>query len=874
MLCASANTLPGHTFEYENVEIPVTPEFLDAVTARDVKEDPNAPKLYYPAPKASKTATNHVRRQPQGALSGKVIYVGAGHGWTYNSGDVASSLDWFTQRPNTNGVVEDLGNNDQMTIFCNYLWNAGATVVPTRPVDFQENEIVLDQDDENSAPASRVEYAGVWSASSTPGYAKAPDNANDTYRFVTSLVTEPAAPTATARYIPNIPEAGYYPVYTWILDSNNRVNQQYIIQHGGGMTSLRVNHRNVGKGWVWLGTYYFEEGDSGYAEITNVVEAGESGGAIIADAIRFGNGMGDLEFGEGVSGYARHNEQSRYWSQISQHPSSVWDASGSHSSDNVSTPPRMAAYMNNEANNPFSGALYMGFHSNAFDGTARGATALDNSDNGSGGTPNQTLLATLVGRETNQDMDQLDSIEFPGFADWSTRSAVFDNGSIDYGEISDTSINDEMDATINEVAFHDNPDDANYLKDPIARKYMARATMQGMIRFFEQAHGESLTMPPDEPLNLRAVNQSGSTDVVLTWDEPIQRPSGEVETPGNIGGEAPTGYVIYTSANGQDFEFTAEVSGGSTTSYTITGLNENDTVFAVVSARNAGGDSFPTNVAGARVSSGTAQTLIVDGFDRNDRFLQPEENLTQSGRSNLGDVVRVRPRVTNDFSYVIPTGLAIANSTALNQFDSATNDAVLSSDITLSDYTAVIWFVGEESTVDETFSSAEQPLVESYVTNGGNLLVSGAEIGWDLGRSGFSSPSDQAFYGDVLFAQYVSDSSDTYSVSGVSGGIFDGLSFDFDDGSNGFYDAEFADVINPANGAQGVLRYDGVSTGFAGIYFPGDSSTGAVVHLAFPFETIIENGSKNVSNVIAQTIMNTVLTEFEAATSVDTWYLY
>src|SRR5438105_11251403 len=48
-------------------------------------------------------------RQPAGALSGKIIFTVGGHGFTAYTGG------WHTQRPETNEIVEDLGNQDQMT---------------------------------------------------------------------------------------------------------------------------------------------------------------------------------------------------------------------------------------------------------------------------------------------------------------------------------------------------------------------------------------------------------------------------------------------------------------------------------------------------------------------------------------------------------------------------------------------------------------------------------------------------------------------------------------------------------------------------------------------------------------------------------------
>jgi hypothetical protein len=51
---------------------------------------------------------------------------------------------------------EDYGNLDQLNYFVHYAYNAGATVVPFRPVGYQDIEIVLDNDD------AGVTFAGAW----------------------------------------------------------------------------------------------------------------------------------------------------------------------------------------------------------------------------------------------------------------------------------------------------------------------------------------------------------------------------------------------------------------------------------------------------------------------------------------------------------------------------------------------------------------------------------------------------------------------------------------------------------------------------------------------------------------------------------------
>ena len=52
-----------------------------------------------------------------------------------------------TQRSENFEIVEDLGNQDQMTFLVDYLFRAGATIVPLRPVGHQIHEVVLDNDD-------------------------------------------------------------------------------------------------------------------------------------------------------------------------------------------------------------------------------------------------------------------------------------------------------------------------------------------------------------------------------------------------------------------------------------------------------------------------------------------------------------------------------------------------------------------------------------------------------------------------------------------------------------------------------------------------------------------------------------------------------
>src|SRR5689334_22907053 len=215
-----------------------------------------------------------VGAQPHGGLSGKIVYTHGGHGITAEN---LKGGAWSFQRGPSNDMIEDLGNVDQMTFLVDYLFRAGATVVPLRPVGHQPHEVVLDN------AGDGVMFEGEWSnPTDAPVYfGKA---GSVPYRQAATSKTE----TAHARYTPNIPEAGFYPVYAWTSSGGDRATDQlYRIQHPGGDTEVTVNHRRVGNGLVYLGTYYFDHGDSGWVDISNRSNSPDS--IVVADMIRFGN---------------------------------------------------------------------------------------------------------------------------------------------------------------------------------------------------------------------------------------------------------------------------------------------------------------------------------------------------------------------------------------------------------------------------------------------------------------------------------------------------------------------------------------------------------------------------------------------------------
>lgn len=773
--------------------------------------------------------------QPAGALSGRIVYTSGGHGWTYHN-----SLDkWYTQRADNNEIIEDYGNLDQMNLFVAYCFNAGATVVAFRPIGYQTNEVVLD----NDSPS--VRFVGSWSNSTaTNNFFGSPGEVP--YRFAAIGPAE----TATAIYTPALPATGFYPVYTWASHGGNRTLQLYLINHTGGQAKVRVPHHKVGNGWIYLGTYYFEVGSNslrGSVVISNLEPTPSVGAVVVADAIRFGNGVGDVvpvSTGGGVptvSGYPREEECARYWIQRMLGvgaPTNIYDTGSDDGSDNVGAPPRMAREMNREAAGTMFERLFLSFHSNASGvtpPTARGCVGLYNNDSLFPGTstPNQFRLAQLIATELNDDMIALTNP--PLEAPWFSRSAgslTFARGDFAFGEINNSAISDEFDATIIEVGFHDNPDDGRLLRDPRVRNVMARASYQGMVRYMNEFDGVPLVFVSEPPTNVRALaNNSGG--IVVAWSPPA------------TGGGNATGYVVYRSTNGYGFGERVSVTGALANSITFTNLAPDLAWYFRVSATNAGGESMPSETVGCRHSSqDEARILIVNGFDRFERALAPRQIAGPGiGGPNGGTATfdRLLPRLMNSFDYVVQHGQAVTRCGV--PFDSCQNEAILTGQVALSNYPAVLWALGEESTVDETFSNAEQNRVTAFLNGGGRLFLSGSEIAWDLGRASGPTAADRSFLQNQLHASLGGDTNDdagAYSFAPVPGGIFNGdPSGRFDNGSVGIYDVRFPDVLTPVGpNAQAALNYTGGLPGAAAVQHADPATGSKLVYLGFPFETI------------------------------------
>jgi hypothetical protein len=267
-----------------------------------------------------------------------------------------------------------------------------------------------------------------------------------------------------------------------------------------------------------------------------------------------------------------------------------------------------------------------------------------------------------------------------------------------------------------------------------------------------------------------------------------------------------TGYGLWVSTDGAWRRADARFVSG--TRAVVGDLPDDVVAFRVVALSDQG-DSEPSDTYAVHPSADPSRLLVVDG---NDRWDGQSENTVGEGHDSVHTVAR---------------------SIEGRAFDSADNDALLSGLVSIDDYDAVIWLLGEESTVDVTYDASERPLLEGWLNAGGSLLVSGAEIGWDLEYSGDATTT--AFYNDVLKAGYGGDDAGTYLAVPRSGGLFDGV------GEIGFYTPGtmvigYPDVLLPTGGGVAELDYWGGTGGVAAVSYLGGPY--ALVHLGFPLESV------------------------------------
>ncbi|MDY7080747.1 MAG: fibronectin type III domain-containing protein [Chloroflexota bacterium] len=729
--------------------------------------------------------------QPQGGLSGKTVYVSAGHGWKWND----YTNNWRTQRPPypnppyEGPIIEDHNNAEAVNQYLlQYLWNAGALTWPVRERNMHAAEVVVDNDD--PGPGTGYAETGTWTTAVVTGTGYAGTD----YRYATTVTGTPAA---TAVWTATLPTDSRYAVYVWYRPGSNRAPDAcYTIHHAGGETPVTVDQRHHGVTWRYVGTYGFRGGEEARVALTN--RSAVTSSVVVADAVRFGGGtFDDLS---GIETDATGPPDKPWW-EVAAYYYTQRMGMGAAPGDVTSRP----IYARWEHAGTGDDAVYVSWHTNGVSGYqthTHGTLSILHNGEGNPITPGSELLRDTIHAELIHD------IRAGWDAGWPEYKRRMNLGEL--RELWDDNPDYAIPGVLIEVAYHDHPDDTDALKEPHFNMLAARAFYQGIVKYFEQRDGIDLTELPEPPTHL-AIQNVGGGQVRVSW-----RPS-PTDTVGLVGDPA-TGYRIYTSTDGLGWSNGVPVTA--TTTYTLTGLAPEQLFFIRVTATNDGGESFPTEALAVRVGD-DSEVILVNGFDRLNRtMLVPETDPVEGGN------LRMFLDRMNRYDYAIQHGEVISYS-----FDGASNEAVREGVVSLGDYTLVDWILGEESAPDETLDATERALLVDLLQGGGALFLSGTEVGWHLDDQG----ADAVFYNTILRADYAGDDAETYQVTPAPGSIFEGLNpFRFD--AAGMYDADYPDQMSPVNGSVAALSYNGGLGGTAAVQY--ENGCERLVYFGFPFETI------------------------------------
>jgi hypothetical protein len=283
------------------------------------------------------------------------------------------------------------------------------------------------------------------------------------------------------------------------------------------------------------------------------------------------------------------------------------------------------------------------------------------------------------------------------------------------------------------------------------------------------------------------------------------------------------GYNFLYSFDAVDWTVQDDFSGSLTesdTQYVFDGFPNQTTIYFRLNAYDNA--AFPnmselSDAFGVRLADSGPEALIIDGFDRTDGYWQD-------------------PNHTFVYNY----------GSVLSEFDIAFNtcsdDAVIENKISLEDYSVVIYLLGDESGENQALSAEEQTSLQSYLQGGGNLIISGSEIGNDLVAMG--TEDDQLFYQSILKSEFVSDSAMGLLLTGENGTLFEDYSGEIILPPGAIYKS---DVLNSADSERILSFEDGSGAGiYYGGIFEGGSSPGQLAHFSFPVELLSDEDRQDL----------------------------
>lgn len=890
-------TIFSGTYPRSVIKIKAYDKYIEELVPNYFSEKKDSARLFVnPAmtsPLITKLSTPYAINK---GLSGNNIAVWNSHGRFFDQ----QAQKWTWQRPRLFLSVEDLLTTSFVIPFLvPMLENAGAQVYIPRERDIQTNEVIVDNDDKTSSRYRESNDMFSWKKLK-PGFS----NAKEFYLYKENpfqMGTSRQVKTTTdedeitmAEWIPDIPEKGLYAVYvSYQTLENSAEDAHYTVYHSGGKTDFLINQTVYGGTWLYLGHYKFDKGrkNNGKVVLTNLSKEGNR--TVTADAVRFGGGMGNIA-GKSLlktppydtipvtSNFPRYAEGAKYWLQWAGIPDSVYSRTRNTNeySDDFQSRGYWVNYLAGGSSvNPDTVGLKIpvdlafAFHSDA------------------GLTPNDSTIGTLgictvknnsgtelfhngVSRWTSRDLVDIIQTQIVGDIrktfrfDW-TRRGIWNKS---YSE----SRVPEVPTMLLEILSHQNFEDMKLALDPRFRFTVSRAIYKGMLKHLACMYGKDYVVQP-LPVEQFSCMFTDDNKLRLTWKAVSDslEPTAEADR-----------FVLYTRIDDGGFDNGRIVD---TNSIEINILPGKIYSFKVT-ALNAGGESFPSEILAAGKSYHHKEVvLIVNGFDRisgpehfnlgtlagflTDRdagvpylydisFTGQQSEFSpkaiykgneNQGFGASGTAYEDKVIAGNTFDYPYLHGKAIQS--AGYSFVSSSLKSVIAGDVRLHNFNAVDLILGKQKQTMsrnvkkipdyKTFPLDLQHKLRGYCMDGGKLLVSGEYITTDMCAE--KDSDDIAFVREILKVSHCSNDSSVINsltfnrqlseISGVGGNV------EFYSKPNKImYYVEKPEVLVPTDEkAFEYCHYEG-SDLCAGVVFKGNFRT---CTFGFPFETIKDEDSRN-----------------------------
>ncbi len=754
-------------------------------------------------------------------LEGRNLAVWQSHGRYYEQ----SIKRWEWQRACLFQTVEDLFTQSFVVPFLvPMLENSGAYVMLPRERDSNIHEIISDNDacyaDSLAARThGRYRESGRWSDAGTGfgdiyPYYRDHENpfALGTARMAECTPYRTSQPESSVTWTPDIPQRGEYAVYvSYKTLANSTDCAHYTVRHLGGETHFRVNQTIGGGTWIYLGTFEFGKGTSGYVTLDSTTPQNgkfRKGKVVTADAVKFGGGMGNIIRGNESSGMPRFVEGARYWMQWSGIDSSVYDQNeGSHDyRDDFMSRGAWVNYLTGGSDvNPKSKGLgipidlALGFHSDA------------------GTYPNDSIVGTLAiytlkcegkdiypsGHKRMTAREYADIVQEQIVRDirhrfdtsW-TRRSLWDRS---YSECRTPPVP----SILVELLSHQNFEDMKYGLNPEFKFTVSRAVYKGILKYMSNRYGTEYAVQP-LPVNSFAAGLSYGKDgytAELSWKD----------TPDPLEKTAdPEGYIIYIRKDDGGFDNGTVVKSFDRKEGRIctrVPVEKGHIYSFKIEAYNEGGKSFPSEILSVGLPSSCDKDmlrdsciLIVNNFDR---ISQPAyfdtpiyagfDNDTDSGvpymkdYSFTGKMYQNRRNMEwtdddnpgfgashNDFAGKVIAGNTFDYTTVHGKvfftqgypFHSSSSNAFSEcgepgkgawiTDIICGKQLTTRTGRNGGSDKFRVFPERLQKAIACYTSNGGNIFISGANIATDIWDSVFPVRIDSTFRSQsIRFAENV-----------------------------------------------------------------------------------------------------------------------